>query len=232
MLPVSHFAIPFFIGKSIRIKYIWVAMLFGLIPDIFLFFLDWLGPGLGLNQRFTSSYPLNLFMHSVFGLLILIILIPIEKGYFYAGFVGYASHLVADYMTHSAIRYPFYPISSWQAPVFVITYVDKTFIFGTHIIIFVLLLIIIFKEMRGLFDSVLNKFDRKRVLILSVSYLLASIILGVFYVSLLNFPSPMVFLAPPFIIFNMAALGCMFLLDLKDDKRFESLFDKLFKWLR
>jgi hypothetical protein len=231
MLPVSHFAIPFFIGKSTKLKYVWVAMLFGLIPDIFLFFLDWLGPGLGLNERFTSSYPINLFMHSVFGLLILLILIPIEKRYFYAGFVGYASHLIADYMTHSAIRYPFYPISGWQAPVFIITYVDKVFIFGTHIIIFVLLLIIIFKEMRGLLDSVLNKFNRRRIWILALTYLIISLVLGVFYVSLLNFPSPMLFLAPPFIIFNMAALGVMFLLDLKDDKRFENQFKKLFKWL-
>lgn len=232
MLPVSHFAIPFFIGKTIKLKYIWVAMLFGLIPDIFLFFLDWLGPGLGLNERFTSSYPLNLFMHSVFGLLILLILIPIEKGYFYAGFVGYASHLIADYMTHSAIRYPFYPISGWQAPVFVITYVDKIFILGIHIIIFVLLLIIIFKEFRDIPGILFQKFNRNRVWILALTYLIISLVLGVFYVSLLNFPSPIIYLAPPLIIFNMIALGCMFLFDIKNDKRFEKLFDKLFEWLR
>ena len=232
MLPVSHFAIPFFIGKSIKLKYLWVAMFFGLVPDIFLFLLDWVGPALGLNERFTSSYPLNLFMHSIFGMAIVLILIPIQKEYFYAGILGYTSHLIVDYMTHSAIRYPFYPLSSWQAPIFVITYVNKTFILGTHIIFFVLLLIIIFIELRGLPNIILNKFNRKRVWILAGSYLIISLALGIFYVSLLNFPSPMVFLAPLLIIFNMAVLGCMFLLDLKDDKRFENIFGKLYQWLR
>ncbi|WP_455392609.1 metal-dependent hydrolase [[Eubacterium] cellulosolvens] len=230
MLPVAHFATAFFIGKSLRLKYLWVAMVFALLPDITLFFLDWLGPALGLNEKFGSTTPINLFLHSVFGLAIVLVLIPIKKEYFYAGLVGYGSHIIFDYMTHATIRYPFYPISNWSIPIFVITYVDKMFMFGSHIIFFILLLIVIFTEFKDFNKSVLNKYNSKRLLLMSATYLLVSISLGLFYAILMNFPAPMVYFAMPLVVFNMVTIGGIFILELKKDKKFEFIFRRLLKW--
>ena len=69
MFPISHIGLFFLFGKSIKMKKLWAGMIATIIPDIALIIVGFLA-FIKINIPFDSSHPLNLYLHSIFPMLL------------------------------------------------------------------------------------------------------------------------------------------------------------------
>jgi hypothetical protein len=162
MYTVSHAALFYLFGKAVNVKKLWSGMIGTVLPDIALI-VFWFGAMLGLDISIRSSDPINLFLHSVFPILFMLPLVLIKWWYFYSTALGYAFHLLLDYMTHSAVRMPLYPLTTWKLPIYVVSYFEPTFIIIIKVTLCALLLIFFGKHVFKLIKKLIDRYQNARV---------------------------------------------------------------------
>lgn len=219
MFTVSHIALFYLLGKGIKIKKLWIGMVTSILPDIALIIAG-LGNMMGLGIAFGSSHPLNLFLHSIFALVILIPLIIFEKWYFYSATIGYSFHLVLDYLTHVSIRMPLYPFTTWKIPIFIIPYVDIRVIFITNIFICAMFMVLYLKKVIEIINKFLNYSKKGRAQVLTISYVVIISLIGLWYTyAVIGMEKSLLIILTIIITINLLFLGILFLVEVNNDEK-------------
>ena len=227
MYTVSHAALFYLFGKAVNVKKLWSGLVGSVLPDIALI-LFWLGAMLELDISFASSDPVNLFLHSVFPILFMIPLALVNRWYFYSTALGYSFHLLLDYMTHTAIRMPLYPLSTWKLPIFVVSYFDPTFIMVVKVTICAVLLLFFGKPVFMLIRKLFDTYNCARVWCILVWYILIISFFTVWYTSVVvNVDAVWHGLLMPVIGINIFILGILFMQALGWDIRLDKLLNIL-----
>ena len=225
MFTVSHIALFYLLGKGIKIKKLWIGMVTSILPDIALIIAG-LGNMVGLGIAFGSSHPLNLFLHSIFALLLLIPLIIFEKWYFYSTAIGYSFHLVLDYLTHVSIRMPLYPISTWKIPIFIIPYIDIRVIFGTNILVCAIFMILYSKKIIEIIKQFLSFSNKGRAQVLTVLYVVMISFIGFWYTyAVIGMKESLLIVLTIIITINLFFLGILFIIEVNNDERVSRYLD-------
>lgn len=228
MFPISHIGLVYLFGKSVKTKKLWAGMIASVIPDIALIIVRLLA-FVGFNLSFISSHPLNLFLHSIFPLLLFLPLAIFGRWYFYSSTIGYSFHLLLDYLTHSAIRMPFYPISNWKLPIFLVSYIDINFTLIINIIITSLLVILFGKKIMMFLKRLFYHYRIERIWLLHVIYVSLVLMISVFYLLfVIVISSPISFLIIPFVTINIYFIGILFALEVYQDDNLKSVLGKIF----
>jgi hypothetical protein len=232
MEPISHIAVFYLIFKNLNIKKLWTGMITSILPDSLLI-ISWIGIIFGLGFAFKSSNPINLFLHSIFPLIILIPIVFFSKKYYYSSTLGYSLHLLLDYLTHSAIRMPFYPISTWKLPIFVTSYMNPIFSISVFIIILLGFLITDNKKLRHLFIDLFTNYNKQKILLVISFYILIILIFSVWYsYYFLHIRFPLWILGSILIGINIFLLGFIFIIEISYDEKTAKYLYRFKKFLR
>jgi hypothetical protein len=225
---ISHIGLFYLFGKSVKIKKLWVGMIATIIPDIALIIVAFLA-FTGINISFASSHPLNLYLHSFLPILLFIPFAICCREYFYSLTMGYSFHLFMDYLTHSSIRMPFYPISNWKLPIFFVSYLDINVTLTINIIISVLFIILFGKKIKLILKKIFDNYRIERVWLLHLVYVSFALLFGVSYIFLvIVIASPILLLVIPFVTINFYFIGILFILEVYYDENLRPFLGKVF----
>lgn len=218
MEAISHIAIYYLISRALKLEKKWAGMPAAVLPDVAIALVIWFLPGIGFDINFVVAYNLNLFLHSIFPLFMMLPILLISRKYFYPVVLGYGSHLLLDYMTHTTIRMPFYPVSTWKAPMFLISYLNPLFTLGVNIVILVLIVTMFHKGLKLFFGRISKDTRNPRLCIpVYASVIIAFVFSSWYSLAVLNFGHPYPFISIPLIGVNLLLLGAIFMMELDED---------------
>ncbi len=206
-------------------------MIATILPDIPLIIVT-IGNMTDVNLSNESFHTLHLFLHSIFPLIFMTFLLIFEKWYFYSATIGYSFHLFLDYITHDTLRMPFYPITNWKIPIFLISYMDIRVIFIAHIIIMILIFVLFRKEIKSFFNYIFRNFQRVRIYLFLMLYIVLTYILAFSYNSTVVEQELLVILVLTLVTtINFFLLSILFLIEIYQEKVFSKYLDKIADYL-
>ncbi len=200
-------------------------MVASVLPDVLLIVLVFIGLISGTNIVSGDILSIYFFMHSVFAILLLLVVAVFSFKYFYALAVGYSLHLILDYLTHTMARIPFYPITEWKAPIFLVSYLDPIFLVSISAILLTVLLSLEGKKLLSFTNSLFHKYRKERLGIFTFLYvMLVACIVILYMASVYSINSPAFFLSSFLVTSNFIIVGYLFLLELDSDENIRSSF--------
>jgi hypothetical protein len=232
MDPISHVASFYLLGRRVGAKRLWVGMVTTLLPDALLILTFFANLLTGQRSAADSTSILNLYLHSVFVLLILLPIAVFSRRYFYISVAGYSMHLLLDYLTHTTVRMPFYPLTDWKAPIFLMSYMDPAFLLIVSGTIFALIVILERKRVGGVVRALFRDSLWKRVKPLLSVYTLLAYAFPATYVSTLAAMDPILFVLCSFLLgTNLLLIGILFCAELCDDKSMQTPIRRMMSFL-
>jgi hypothetical protein len=232
MDPISHVASFYLLGRRVGAERLWVGMVTTLLPDALLILTFFANLLTGQRSAADSTSILNLYLHSVFALLILLPIAVFSLRYFYVSVAGYSMHLFLDYLTHTTVRMPFYPLTDWKAPTFLMSYLDPVFLLIVSGTIFALTVILERKRVGGVVRALFRDPSWKRVKPLLSVYTLLAYAFPAAYVSALAATDPILFVLCSFLLgTNLLLIGFLFCAELYDDKSMQTLIRRMMRFL-
>jgi len=227
---VSHVALFYLLGRRAGIRKLWAGMIASALPDASLALFVWLGPPIGIQVPLETAWTLSLFLHSVFALALLLPVAALSMRYLAAMLSGYGLHLLVDYLTHTVVRMPFFPLSAWKAPTFLVSYLDPAFLIATAGAILAGIVILEGRWLAGLPRNLSNRYRGRRVWTALTLYAAATCALAIWYtVSVVGVGPPFLFACFPLVGANLAAIGILFAREVYGD---ENIPDRLRRMAR
>lgn len=219
MEPVSHVALFYILGKKVRIDKLWAGMVVSVIPDTPLILFTILNPIFGFNTVSGWISDLYLFLHSIFALLLLLPIAIFSFRYFYASIAGYSLHLLLDYFTHTTTRLPFYPLTTWKAPIFLVSYFDPVFMVSVSVILLTILTLLYGGKLMSFTKTLFNNYQKSRLLLFLNLYIALVVTVVIAYVaSIYPIQSLAFFFSFILISINLVLVGILFFSELNSDK--------------
>jgi hypothetical protein len=232
MDPISHVASFYLLGRRVGAKRLWVGMVTTLLPDMLLILTFFANLLTGQRSAADSTSILNLYLHSVFALLILLPIAVFSLRYFYVSVAGYSMHLLLDYLTHTTVRMPFYPLTDWKAPTLLVSYLDPAFLLTVSMTIFALTVNLERKRVGSVVRALFRGSLWKRVKPLLSVYTLLAYAFPAVYVSTLAPMDPMLFVLCSFLLgTNLLLIGFLFCAELYDDKNIQTPIRRMVRFL-